>query len=374
MRTLREEQPELASLVAVEPLTSSQIVETAKRLDATVVEYLVTEKRLFVWVVRPTGEIASATVDIGRDALREKVRSLHVKLGGLDLEGLRNPGAVRRDLADLYRVTLAPVARHLPSDPHALVYVIPHDALFLLPFAALVDERGRYLVQTHTLASAPSLGVLQYTAEKKRRAISPEAPRLLALADARPPKDSGLGALPGARAEVQRVGRGIPVDRRTILAGAAATEASVKRLGPGQTILHFAVHGLIDDGHPLESALVLTEGDGEDGWLRVREAFGLDLRADLVVLSGCSTGLGKLSGDGILGLSRALLYAGTPSVVVSQWDVSDLATLHLMDGFYAGLRSGRSKALALRDAQLRTLRRYPHPALWSAFLLVGEAR
>jgi CHAT domain-containing protein len=374
LRTLHDEQPELASLVAVEPLTRSEITETAKRLDATVLEYLVTDKRLFVWVVRPTGEIASATVDIGRDALREKLRSLHAKLGGLDLEGLRDSGAVRRGLADLYKVALAPVARHLPSDPRGLVYVIPHDSLFLLPFAALLDERGRYLVETHTLASAPSLGVLRYTAEKKRRAISPAAPRLLALADARPPRGSGLSPLPGAREEVRRVGRGIPAGRRTILAGEAATEASVKGLGPRQTILHFAVHGLIDDSRPLESALALTESDGEDGWLRVREAFGLDLRADLVVLSGCSTGLGKVSGDGILGLSRALLYAGTPSVVVSLWDVSDLATLHLMDGFYNGLRLGRSKAHALRAAQLRTLRVYPHPALWSAFLLVGEAR
>ena len=372
--TLRDEQPELASLVAAEPLTGSEIAGIARRLDATVVEYLVTAKRLFVWVVRPTGEIVGTRVDIGRDALREKLRNLHAKLGGLDLQGLRNPGAVRRDLADLYKVALAPVARHLPSEPQALVYVIPHDALFLLPFAALVDEGGRYLVLTHTLASAPSLGVLRYTAEKKRRAISREAPRLLAVADARSPKGAGLNALPGARVEVRRVAQGLPVDRRTILLGERATEASVKRLGPGQTILHFAVHGLIDDSRPLDSALVLAEGDGEDGWLHVSEAFGLDLRADLVVLSGCSTGLGKLSGDGILGLSRALLYAGTPSVVVSQWDVSDVATLHLMDGFYAGLRSGRSKAHALRTAQLRPLRRYPHPALWSAFLLVGEAR
>ena len=168
------------------------------------------------------------------------------------------------------------------------------------------------------------------------------------------------------------IARHFPAQRRTVLLGAAASEANGKRLGPGQSVLHFAVHGVIDDARPLDSALLLAGGDGEDGTLRVAEAFGLNLDADLVVLSGCSTGLGKVTGDGILGLARAFLYAGTPSVVVSQWDVSDRATAFLMDRFYAGLKAGRGKARSLRAAQLATRARYPHPALWAAFSLVGE--
>ena len=132
------------------------------------------------------------------------------------------------------------------------------------------------------------------------------------------------------------------------------------------------MHGLIDDARPLDSALLLAGGGGEDGTLRVAEAFGLSLDADLVVLSGCSTGLGRVTGDGILGLARAFLYAGTPSVVVSQWDVSDRATAFLMDRFYAGIKAGRGKARSLRAAQLATRARFPHPALWAAFSLVGE--
>jgi len=104
----------------------------------------------------------------------------------------------------------------------------------------------------------------------------------------------------------------------------------------------------------------------------IAKLFGLDLRAEMVVLSGCSTGLGKVSGDGILGLARAFLYAGRPSVVVSLWDVSDVATAELMDRFYAGLRQSLGKAGSLRRAQLHTLQRYPHPALWAAFSLSGE--
>ena|SRR5262250_3393157 len=111
---------------------------------------------------------------------------------------------------------------------------------------------------------------------------------------------------------------------------------------------------------------------GEDGWLRVGELFDLELHADLVVLSGCSTGTGKLSGDGTLGLARAFMYAGTPSIIVSQWDVSDVSTAFLMERFYSELMAGRSKAEALRAAQLAARKRYPHPALWAAFTLVGE--
>jgi CHAT domain-containing protein len=300
------------------------------------------------------------------------VRERHRTLDEVDLAGLRDPSSTLELLAELYHWTLAPVASHLPRDPDALVYLIPHDALFLVPFAALVDERGRHAAQSHTLASAPSIGVLRYTAEKKRRVVSAKRPHLLAIADPRPPAGAGLGALPGARSEVRRIGRGFPASRRTLLLADQASEANVKRLGPGQTILHFAVHGVVHDGRPLDSALILSAGGGEDGWLKASEAFGLDLRADLVVLSGCSTGLGKVTGDGILGLARAFLYAGTPTVVVSQWDVSDVATAFLMDHFYAELRAGQSKARALRHAQLATLRRYRHPALWAAFSLAGE--
>jgi CHAT domain-containing protein len=129
---------------------------------------------------------------------------------------------------------------------------------------------------------------------------------------------------------------------------------------------------LIRDDRPWESALILTPGDGEDGWFKVPEIFGLDLRAELVTLSGCSTGLGKISGDGIVGLARALIYAGTPSVLVSQWDVSDVSTAYLMERFYAEMAAGKGKARALRAAQLAALKRYPHPALWAAFTMVGE--
>jgi CHAT domain-containing protein len=373
VRDMRGAQPELASLVVAEPLTIDQIRTAARERQATFLEYLVSERRLFIWVVSPAGEVTHATVPVRRSELREMTSALSRQMDGIDLAALRDHRQVIPSLSELHRLLLAPVAAQLPRDPRALVYVVPHDALFRVPFAALVDPSGRHALESHSFASVPAIGVLRYTAAKKARVVDPARPRLLALADPEPPQGAGLGALPGAREELRHVRRHFPASRLTALTGAGASEANGKRLAPGQTILHLAVHGMVDDERPWDSALVLSEGGGEDGYLRVSEVFGLDLRADLVVLSGCSTGRGKVSGDGILGLSRAFLYAGTPSVVVSQWDVSDRATSHLMDRFYVGLHAGHGKAEALRLAQLATLKRYPHAALWAAFLLVGEA-
>ena len=364
LQALRSARPELASLVVADAPSFAQMAQIGRRLGATVVEYFVTEKRLFIFVIDARGEVASRAVDVTRSHLRQAVGDVHRMLNELDAAGLRDQRALRTGLAGLHRLLVAPIADRLPRDPLRLVYLIPHDALLRVPFAALLDGRGRPLLRQHTLAFAPSLDVLRYTADKKAEG----APRLLALAD----PGTGADALPGARTEVQRVSRHFPAGRRTVLLGADASEANGKRLGPGQSILHFAVHGLIDDAHPLDSALLLAEGGGEDGALRVAEAFGLRLHADLVVLSGCSTGLGKVTGDGILGLARAFLYAGTPSVVVSQWDVSDRATAFLMDRFYAGMQAGHGKARSLREAQIATRARFPHPALWAAFSLVGE--
>jgi CHAT domain-containing protein len=361
---LRSERPELASLVVADPPSFAQMAQIRRRLGATVVEYFVTEKRLFIFVLDDGGEVSSRTVDVTRARLREETGEVHRMLNEIDAAGLRDQRALRKRLAALHRLLVAPVADRLPRDPSRLVVLIPHDALLRVPFAALVDGRGLPLVAGHTLAFAPSIGVLRYTSGKK----APGAPRFLALGDAGP----GSQALAGARAEVRQLARFFPPARRTILLGADASEANGKKLGPGQSILHFAVHGVIDDARPLDSALLLAGGGGEDGALHVSEAFGLRLSADLVVLSGCSTGLGKVTGDGILGLARAFLYAGTPSVVVSQWDVSDRATAFLMARFYAALQSGRGKARALRQAQLATRARYPHPFMWAAFSLVGE--
>jgi CHAT domain-containing protein len=368
LAALRGDARELSSLLTAESPTRSEIGDIAKRLNATLVEYLVTEQALLTWVVTPSGIVQGTTVDAGRARLEAMVAEFRQFTA--NAENASAPPARYAALArELDALLIAPIAKWLPSSHDALVIFMPHGPLPVLPFGALTDPRGRTLLARHTIAFSPAISVYRYTGDKRR--TGPGAAPALVVADPEAPRDAGMPALPGAREEGRLVAKHLGADVE-LLAGKAASEAAVKRDAPGRRLLHFATHGLIAADRPLASSLLLSAGEGEDGYLRVDEIFGLPLAADLVVLSGCSTGLGRPSGDGIIGLSRAFLYAGTPAVVVSQWDVSDRATAFLMDRFYAGLRAGQKPAAALRAAQLATRARYPHPALWAAFVLVGE--
>ena len=135
-----------------------------------------------------------------------------------------------------------------------------------------------------------------------------------------------------------------------------ATEEKAKSLSPQNDIIHFATHAELNENDPLSSAVLLARSDKEDGRLEVREIFRMDLKASLVVLSACETGLGKLSsGDELVGLTRAFIYAGTPSVVASLWNVEDSSTAALMASFYKNLKT-MTKVEALRQAQLQLIR------------------
>jgi len=161
-----------------------------------------------------------------------------------------------------------------------------------------------------------------------------------------------------------------------------ATEENLKKNKElkGFNYIHFATHGLINEDKPDLSSLVLTseKNSGEDGFLQAAEIFNMKLNADLVVLSACQTGLGKLvRGEGTVGLTRAFMYAGASSVMVSLWSVSDMSTVTLMGGFYKNLIKNKlSKTDALRKAQLTLMsdEKFAHPFYWAPFVLIGDWR
>ncbi len=368
LAALKASHGELSSLLTAESPTLTEIQVITRRLNATVVEYLVTERELLIWVVSREG-VNSARVDMPGaklQALVEEVRTLVAGRG--DAPPPPRLAALSRELD---QALIAPISLWLPA-PADVVVVVPHGPLAVLPFGVLQDRRGRPLIDRHTLAFAPAISVFRYTAEKRRRSGS--AGSALVVADAAGPPEASMPALPGAREEGRLVAKRLAPTSVSLLVGADGTESAFKRAAGSQRLVHVATHGLISADRPLRSSLLLAPGGGDDGYLRVDEIFNLSLAADLVVLSGCSTGLGRPSGDGIIGLGRAFIYAGTPAVVVSQWDVSDRATAFLMDRFYAALARGGGPAKALRQAQLATRERYPHPALWAAFVAIGEPR
>jgi CHAT domain-containing protein len=191
-----------------------------------------------------------------------------------------------------------------------------------------------------------------------------------------------LNRLPYTRAEVNSIGSLFPPTQRQIYLGVQARERMVKSAALDQfRYVHFAAHGLIDELRPVRSGIALSfeKGSKEDGVLQMSEIMRLRLNADLVTLSACRTGLGKLlNGEGIVGLTRAFFYAGASSVVVSLWNVNDLATADLMKAFYRNINNGMTKDEALRQAKLSLIkgpqRSWQHPYFWAPFILVGDSK
>jgi CHAT domain-containing protein/Flp pilus assembly protein TadD len=298
----------------------------------------------------------------------------------------------------LYTEILKPAESILQNKLRVLI--APDGALSYLPFEALLTEKVKaqkinfsnlpYLARDFEIDYVPSISVLASIEKNKgKEALHPQK-ELLAFADpVLKSNESGKAAvvrswagtltrLPFAREEVEGIARLYPDKEVSVVMGSDASEANLKKMDlKDYKKLHFASHGLIDEEKPEFSALVLTgDSQGEDGYLTMREVFDLKLNADLVVLSACKSGLGKeIRGEGITGISRAFLCAGTPSVLVSLWDVYDRSTADLMTSFYRHLETkGLNKAAALRAARLEMIQnpKFNHPYYWAPFVLIGQ--
>jgi CHAT domain-containing protein len=284
-------------------------------------------------------------------------------------------------LDTLYQKLIAPLASHLKTP---LLGIVPHGVLHYLPFAALTDAE-RYLHDSYTLFFLPGASALAFFRE---RAHSAEE-TILAIANS---EAQGLPNLPCADQEVQALATFYPRYYRTFsLFGSknppletrlrqdnapftSATETALKTLAPDYSILHLAAHGELNVANPLFSRILLVPDDHNDGVLEVHEIYELELdRTELVVLSACDTQLGQLSrGDDLIGLTRAFMYAGAPSVIASLWKVNDQVTRDFMVAFYFFLKHSPTKADALRAAQRLIRKKYPHPYYWAAFVLTGD--
>ena len=441
---------ELRSLVSVEPFSFKQLQATARRLNSTVLSYWVSPDATRVWVVAPSGALHSARVNVTSKRLQELIGGLwpggsRPKRGDQPADGSDPPvfdspgtmakaeraaaeeltaprrdgsetatrgGAIitfdnpgRRNWRELYNLLVSPVEHWLPSSAGSLLTIEPHGPLLSLPFAALKNAKGKYLLERFTLHYIPAISLLQFTI-KKKQSVKPDAQHYLLIADPStiPGEPGGrpLPALPGARREVSAVARLLPPSEVTLLEGPDAAEATVRDLSARSTVIHFATHGIIRNDHfathgiirndqPFDSFLALAAtGSGPSaGHLTAQKIYGLDIHADLVFLSACRSGLGKVSSDGMVGLTRAFIYAGVPSVIASLWDVADEPTYRLVVSFYRSWLLGNDKARALRTAQLRLLRQLrsgqvklhtpsgdfalpENPVFWASFVLQGE--
>ena len=401
--------PDLRSLTSAASVTAEEYRAAAHRMTSTILTYWTDDQGLYIWVVPPEGEILLAHVNVTPDRLRELIRNTGAsgsngesRSGGEDLG--RNRGtrvtvtaASSRSRAawrELHRLLIEPVQKRLPEKEGSLVTIVPHGPLFRVAFAGLRDATGRYLVEDYRLNTVPSVALLRFN-EKRLHAGPVAERRYLLISDPSltptGPSGTPLPPLPGARQEVAEIARVLGPGEVRSLSGREATETAVKAAMPDAQVVHLATHGILLDNQPFESFLALGSSPkmSDDGRLTAREIYDLRLNADLVVLSACSTALGQVTGDGIVGLTRAFFYAGAPSIVATLWDVTDEPTRHLMSEFYRAYLGGDTRSGALRAAQLRLLRRLREgrisvktplgvvtlpedPRLWAGVVLLGE--
>jgi CHAT domain-containing protein/tetratricopeptide (TPR) repeat protein len=350
---------------------------------------------LYVWVMQPAGQLDFRQVSLGDDLNRltelvnQSRRSIGARGRGFILADPDTNEAETADkLRELHQLMIEPIADLLPSDPAQRVVFVPQGDLFLVPFPALMDESGEYLIEQHTILTAPSIQVLDLTQRQATARADNASTNLTALLavgnpvmpevwDTKKAINTRLPPLMGAEQEAQDIADFFNTEA---LLGAEATEQAVKQQIGSARIVHLATHGLLEYGTPEESgvrdvpgAIALAPNQNEDGLLTSAEILELDLQADLVVLSACDTGLGTITGDGVIGLSRSLIAAGAPSVIVSLWSIPDAPTAELMTEFYRQRQQGKDKAQALRQAMLVTMESHPNPGEWAAFTLIGEA-
>jgi len=397
---LRKENKEQASLMNVEPLTLKQVQE---RLEpgVTMLEYFVARDTVWLWVVEKD-RVEFVSTSIPRSDLVSKVTSLRDTIYQF---AEKERFTVLSQ--ELYKLLIEPALPHIKGKE---LIIVPHDVLHYLPFQTLLGPDSHYLIEKYPIYYLSSASLMQFTQEKRKAkgeltSVIAQGGKLLTFGN--PDLDDPKMALQFAEIEAKEIKNLYP--QSTIYLEKEATEERAKTLSPQNDMIHFASHAELNESDPLSSAVLLAKSDKEDGRLEVREIFGMDLKASLIVLSACETGLGKLSsGDELVGLTRAFIYAGTPSVVASLWNVEDSSTAQLMASFYRNLKT-MTKVAALREAQLDLIRgsgrsdllakrgiggigklgetpapksrlidstsvSTSHPYFWAPFILVGDGK
>ncbi len=391
--------------------------------DDLLLEFLLGEEASYLWAV--TRDSFRFLRLPARDSVEAQVRALIPMLQDYNLLG-EDPRYFVAPARALFETLLAPAVPELRRARHLIV--APDGALHYLPFETLMPrDPGNaaswdalpYLVRSYDVSYTPSVSVLARLAGARSGRSRRE---LLLVGDPAWPADAegsvfvraAMGDRPPARAAMDAEIRALEglyrQDQRLVLSGPRATLAGVRKAGVETPcrLVHFATHGVFNERRPAYSGLILAPDPkgGDDGFLTVGEVFGLELPCDQVVLSACSSALGEqMTGEGVVGLTRAFLYAGARSVVAALWEVSGAATSRFMGEYYTALRSGSGRARALAQAKRSLIRgqaasqlppaphpgsqptstpagpvsgapriSLAHPYFWAGFLLTGDPR
>ena len=387
--SLRKLSPQLKEEFTPKSPNLTEIKAIAKEQNATLVEYsLISEfNQLYIWVIPPNGEIKFRSVKFPKDfPLKELVQASRQSLGatssGENDATFSNTGNTNYQ-REFHKLLIEPIAEFLPQNETERIIFIPDQELFLIPFAALQDANYTYLIEKHTILTAPSIQSLSLTRQHQKR-VQNSSEEILIVGNPKMPQNQEGKTLPNldwAQKEAEAVAE---ILGSNPLLGSQATEPAILEKMANAKIIHLATHGILGEVDSSPGAIALTPAGEDDGYLTTREimeSFGLaatpPLQAELVVLSACDTGSGDIKGEGVIGLSRSLIAAGVPTIVVSLWQVPDDDTNLLMTEFYTNLYEKKlDKAQAMRQAMLTMLnedRGNFNPIAWAAFTVIGEA-
>ena len=346
---IADKAPRLRQLIVSQPASLERVQQMLRRDGCDMLYYLALDESVILWHI--DGEAVHVrSVFLPRSELKAKVAAVRNSVSSRD--NTFDEKAAR----ELFLFLIQPALGWIKS--HQLV-LIPHAEMHYLPFAALIDPAGKALGETFALSDAPSAGLLL---DLKKGDVLTKA-RLLAAADP---------GIEEARGEVEAVAAFYPGRSKTIVEPLMA-ESEVKSSASDYDVLHFSVHGKFSPLEPMLSYLQFNKDARDDGRLTAAEMFGLPLgKARLVVLSACETGQAEATpGNEILGIERALLYAGANNLVLSSWPVDSASTALWMKTFHLEAQQ-KPLAEAARLALVEVKNKYPEPYHWAAFRLVGK--
>jgi CHAT domain-containing protein len=374
-------------------LSIPKIQQIARERNCTIVEYsIILDAEIYIWVIQPNGNITHRAANLEplnqqNQTLKQIILKTRVSIGSKETDDEGNKIQLEREyqpnqtggyplLQLLHQILIEPIIDLLPTDANNQIVFIPHYDLFLVPFVALQDSKNRYLIEDYTILTAPSIQVLEITREHQNRV---RGLRQAALIVGDPTIDPKFKENPYKLNQMSRAKEASEAIAAILgtqaITGDNATKVAILDRMLNTRIVHLSAHGLLDDfqGFGIPGAIILApSGDTDDGSLNAAEILQLKLDSELVVLSACSTGRGKITGDGVVGLSRCFILAGVPSIIVSLWNMGVISAKLLMTQFYQNLARGDNRAEALRCAMLTTKARFPSPIAWAAFTLIGE--
>jgi CHAT domain-containing protein len=370
-----------------------EIVQSSLENNQALIEYTVTWKELYIFVV--TRDTFACYMQIRTDSLAEKILDMRKILtennyGNYDIEDYCGLARISHSL---YEILIEPVANEIKDKR---LIIVPDEVINLIPFEVLLTDDAPasniadfsklpYLIKDFPVSYAYSASLLINRRTRKNKSNSlvsfvPEYENI--YYEGYQNKDTifndihALRPIAGIKEEASFISK---LYRSRIYKNKRASEENFKKHAGNYNIIHLAMHTIIDDKDPMYSKLVFTphEKSTEDGFLHTFELFGIKLDANLVVLSSCNTGYGKIQkGEGLLSLARGFVFAGCQGLLLTQWSVADKASLELMKKFYAHLSEGNTKDKAMQLAKIDYLESADplktHPYYWAGYIVFGN--